>query len=75
VVKENITRDDDSLVDDVDSSLTRSRLRHEELFAEAGLTIQLCKPQPRWNRDMFPVRVWVLTPQQSSQAGQESVIG
>ena len=69
VVKENVLGDTsthrgrDFLLDDEDSSLTRSKPYMRHIFKEAGLRIFLEEQQQDWHPSMLPVAMYALEPE------------
>ena len=65
VIKENVLAESstkDFILDDEDSSLTRSQEYMKHIFKEAGLSVSLEATQQNWDRDMLPVLMYALEP-------------
>ncbi|KAF2643021.1 DUF858-domain-containing protein [Massarina eburnea CBS 473.64] len=66
VVKENMSTDihQQDIYDDEDSSVTRSDDKFRKLFKEAGLKLVATDLQRGFPKELFPVRIYALQPQQ-----------
>ena len=61
-VKENVARNGEWLVDDVEGCITRTDARYRSLFAQSGLRIIHESEQTQWPEDVLPVRMYALRP-------------
>lgn len=71
VIKENVLdvkEAEDFIVDEEDSSLTRSKGYMRHIFREANLEVFLEKPQVKFPENMFPVLMYALRPVGSGAA-------
>ena len=72
VIKENVLGDTpahrgrDFLLDEEDSSLTRSKPYMRHIFKEAGLRVFLEEEQQEWHPSMLPVNMYALEPDDTS---------
>jgi protein N-terminal methyltransferase len=57
ILKENLSRSDDYVVDEQDSSVTRSEATLRKLFDRAGATIVAEMNQTGFPRNLFPVKM------------------
>lgn len=66
MVKENLSSDafGDDIVDDVDSSVTRSDGKFKQLFEEAGLKIVDTQMQKGFPKGLYAVKMYALRPKQ-----------
>ncbi|AMD19307.1 HBR406Cp [Eremothecium sinecaudum] len=69
VVKENNTTGEDDF-DPQDSSITRSDEKFRALFSQAGLKLIATERQKGMPKELYPVRIYALKPQQSEQPAQ-----
>ncbi|ORY69572.1 alpha-N-methyltransferase NTM1 [Pseudomassariella vexata] len=65
VLKENLTRTNEDLFDETDSSVTRHDGSFKRLFAAAGLKIVRTELQNGLPKQIFPVRMYALRPKDS----------
>ena len=56
-IKENLTRKEDYVVDEEDSSVTRSDRLYRKLFEEAGFRVRLEQLQSDFPRGLYPVKM------------------
>ncbi|KAI9877078.1 MAG: Alpha N-terminal protein methyltransferase 1 [Pleopsidium flavum] len=64
VVKENMSTDTggEDIFDEVDSSVTRTDTKFQELYQQAGLKIIKTELQTGFPKDLYPVRFYALRP-------------
>lgn len=61
VLKENYLRKNDKpLIDESDSSVTRSDVHMKQLWAAAGLRVAHEQDQPNWPKSLLPVKMYAL---------------
>ena len=60
VIKENVSRGEDYVLDEQDSSVTRSLKVWERIFEQAGAKIVKERWQRGFPKNLFPVRMWCL---------------
>lgn len=60
IMKENVSRKQDYIVDEEDSSVTRSKVVFHRLFKQAGAELVLERVQPHFPTELFPVFMFVL---------------
>ncbi|KAG6365402.1 hypothetical protein INS49_007013 [Diaporthe citri] len=64
VVKENISTNGVDLFDDQDSSVTRTDEKFQAIFKDAGLRLVKAETQRGFPKELFPVRIYALKPQE-----------
>ncbi|KUI64502.1 Alpha N-terminal protein methyltransferase 1 [Cytospora mali] len=64
VVKENTSTSGMDLFDDEDSSVTRTDKKFQEIFKEAGLKLVKAETARGFPKELFPVRIYALKPQE-----------
>lgn len=62
VVKENICKHTEFVVDKEDSSLTRSNKFMLQLFAKSNMTVMYNVLQRNFPKELFPVRMYAIKP-------------
>lgn len=65
VVKENICKHTEFVVDKEDSSLTRSNKYMLQLFAKSNMTVLYNVLQRKFPKELFPVRIYAIKPRTS----------
>lgn len=65
VVKENICKHTEFVVDKEDSSLTRSNKYMLQLFAKSNMTVMYNVLQRNFPKELFPVRMYAIKPRTS----------
>ncbi|ROW12741.1 hypothetical protein VMCG_00668 [Cytospora schulzeri] len=64
VVKENTSTSGLDLFDDQDSSVTRTDQKFQDIFKTAGLKLVKAETQRGFPKELFPVRIYALKPQE-----------
>ncbi|KAH8811168.1 alpha-N-methyltransferase NTM1 [Xylogone sp. PMI_703] len=62
IVKENLTKSDEDIFDETDSSVTRTDQKFRQIFENAGLSIKKMENQKGFPAGLYPVKTYVLQP-------------
>lgn len=60
IIKENVLREGTFILDEEDSSITRSKEEYERIMRASGLRIRVVTRQQKWPKGLYPVYMWAV---------------